>query len=159
MGTTLGGGFTSGVIMECAFMLVSLAEGRRVGMRTFKKSTASRLYPPYSYARNAVGGRPFQSNRGFISMSYRVYTSPIAKIKNQHPNAMRKLDKEKNHMFQLSFSNEEKAACIELLENALSDLRMEIADTDNSEFKKGLREKKELLSQILDTLKKAVDEE
>lgn len=62
-------------------------------------------------------------------------------------------------MFQLSLSNEEKAVCTELLENTLSDLRMEIAHTDNSEFKKALREKKEILTQILEKLKQAADEE
>ena len=61
-------------------------------------------------------------------------------------------------MFQLTLTNEEKAVCVELIDHSLSDLRMEIADTDNSEFKRGLREKKEMLTHILDKLKQAVEE-
>jgi len=40
----------------------------------------------------------------------------------------------------------------ELLDNALRDLRFEIADTDNSAFKAGLRDRQRVLRSILDLL-------
>jgi hypothetical protein len=38
----------------------------------------------------------------------------------------------------------------EILQSAMSDMRMEIADTDNSDFKAKLRSEKEVLQAILD---------
>ena len=40
---TPGGGFPGGVIMACAFILITLAEGQRVGMKFLSKPVASEL--------------------------------------------------------------------------------------------------------------------
>ena len=40
---TPGGGFAGGAIVACAFMLITLAEGQKVGLKTFSKSVASEL--------------------------------------------------------------------------------------------------------------------
>lgn len=40
---TPGGGFPGGVVIACAFILVTLAEGQRVGMKTLSKTAASEL--------------------------------------------------------------------------------------------------------------------
>jgi len=40
---TPGGGFPGGVIMACAFILITLAEGQRIGMKFLSKSVASEL--------------------------------------------------------------------------------------------------------------------
>ncbi|MFH1006995.1 MAG: MnhB domain-containing protein [Candidatus Latescibacterota bacterium] len=40
---TPGGGFPGGVIVACAFILITLAEGQRIGMKFLSKSVASEL--------------------------------------------------------------------------------------------------------------------
>jgi len=40
---TPGGGFAGGVIVACAFILLTLAEGQRIGFKTLNKTTASEL--------------------------------------------------------------------------------------------------------------------
>ena len=50
-------------------------------------------------------------------------------------------------------STEEKETLIEILEDNISDLRMEISDTDSSIFKEEIRSKKKILTDILEKLK------
>jgi len=50
-------------------------------------------------------------------------------------------------------SKEEKQTLIEVLEDNISDLRMEIADTDSSIFKEEIRGRKKILIDILERLK------
>ncbi len=40
---TPGGGFPGGVVIACAFILITLAEGQRIGMKTLSKTVASEL--------------------------------------------------------------------------------------------------------------------
>jgi hypothetical protein len=56
-------------------------------------------------------------------------------------------------MNSLELSKEETDALIDVLESYLSDLRMEMADTDSSFFRDELRTKKEVLDNILDRLR------
>lgn len=55
-------------------------------------------------------------------------------------------------MYNLELSEMEKDKLTHVLEFYLSNLRMEIADTDNSVFKTELRSEKELLNGVLDRL-------
>lgn len=57
-------------------------------------------------------------------------------------------------MADLNLTDDERAYLVRLLENDLSDLRMEIADTDNMKFKQMLRDNKALLASIIDKLKR-----
>lgn len=57
-------------------------------------------------------------------------------------------------MLDLKLTEDERLYLVNLLENDLSDLRMEIADTDNMRFKQTLRENKQKLSSIIEKLKK-----
>ncbi|MCU0634084.1 MAG: hypothetical protein MUE41_04340 [Gemmatimonadaceae bacterium] len=52
----------------------------------------------------------------------------------------------------LTFTRAEADLLRELLEGALSDLRMEIADTDSYDFRQALKRKESLLHRILDDL-------
>ena len=54
----------------------------------------------------------------------------------------------------LLLTNQEKEALILLLEGSLSDLSVEIADTDRKNFRDQLKAKRDLLKEILDTLRK-----
>ena len=54
---------------------------------------------------------------------------------------------------ELDLSNEELKVVTEILDDALSDLRMEIADTDSVEFRDMLKERKRALIKALDTLR------
>jgi hypothetical protein len=56
-------------------------------------------------------------------------------------------------MANLNLNDEEVAFLVEALESALSDLRMEIADTDSMMFKRRLRDRKEVLVGLLTKLK------
>jgi hypothetical protein len=56
----------------------------------------------------------------------------------------------------LDLQPEERDVLLEILEEALSDLRMELADTDNAGYKEELRKRKDILDHILKTLKKTV---
>lgn len=58
-------------------------------------------------------------------------------------------------MIQLDITVEEKEILMEVLESYLSDLRMEIADTDNKDFREELKTRKAALKKVLDVLKKA----
>jgi hypothetical protein len=55
----------------------------------------------------------------------------------------------------INLTEDERSLLVRLLENDLSDLRMEIADTDNMKFKQALRENKTHLSNIIEKLKNA----
>lgn len=56
-------------------------------------------------------------------------------------------------MSSLELSKEEKDTLADVLETYISDLRMEMADTDSSFFRDELRAKKTILVGILDRLK------
>ncbi len=56
-------------------------------------------------------------------------------------------------MASIDITSQQNELLTELLENTLSDLRMEIAHTDNSTYKEILRTKKLMLNEILLKLK------
>jgi len=56
-------------------------------------------------------------------------------------------------MIQLDLTKEEKDILTEILENDLSDLRMEITDTDSLDFREMLKKQKEVLTKVLETLR------
>ncbi|MCR4321189.1 MAG: hypothetical protein NUV74_12750 [Candidatus Brocadiaceae bacterium] len=58
-------------------------------------------------------------------------------------------------MIHLELTQEEKEMLIDILENDLSDLRMEIADTDSLDFREMLKKQKEVLMKVLETLRQA----
>jgi len=58
-------------------------------------------------------------------------------------------------MIQLDLTKEEKDILIGILEDDLSDLRMEIADTDNMDFREKLKNQKAVLQKVLETLRQA----
>lgn len=58
-------------------------------------------------------------------------------------------------MVNIDMTTEEKGILLDILENYISDLRMEIADTDKSDFKEKLKTKKEALNAILAKLQKS----
>ncbi|MFN3531212.1 MAG: hypothetical protein ACK41Q_01655 [Candidatus Brocadia sp.] len=58
-------------------------------------------------------------------------------------------------MISLDLTQEEKDILIGILENDLSDLRMEIADTDNMDFRETLKGQKGVLQKVLETLRQA----
>lgn len=58
-------------------------------------------------------------------------------------------------MINLDITNDEKSILIDVLESYLSDLRMEIADTDKMDFREELKDKKEVLNKVLAQLQKA----
>ena len=55
-------------------------------------------------------------------------------------------------MHRLELTSEEAYVLRETLESYLSDLRMEIADTDRKDFRDQLKHRKELLERITDAL-------
>jgi hypothetical protein len=55
-------------------------------------------------------------------------------------------------MFQLDLNPEEKEILISILETCLSDLRMEIADTDSQDYRDTLKQRKRVLSKALNAL-------
>lgn len=57
-------------------------------------------------------------------------------------------------MVLLNFSEEELKMFKEILENYLSDLRMEIADTDQMDFRESLKKKENFLNELLSLLNK-----
>jgi hypothetical protein len=57
-------------------------------------------------------------------------------------------------MVLLNFSEEELKMFKEILESYLSDLRMEIADTDRMDFRENLKKKENFLNELLTLLKK-----
>jgi len=60
-------------------------------------------------------------------------------------------------MIHLNLNIEERETLIGVLEGDLSDLRYEIADTDNFDFRAGLKKKEAILTKLLDTLRQSVD--
>jgi predicted RNA binding protein with dsRBD fold (UPF0201 family) len=56
-------------------------------------------------------------------------------------------------MVRLEVTAEEAEKLSEILENYLSDLRMEIVDTESQDFRQGLKKTKDLLLRIVDQLK------
>ena len=58
-------------------------------------------------------------------------------------------------MVHLDLSEEERQILLEVLETALSDLRMEIAHTDRMEFREMLKERKAVLSKAIEALQEA----
>ena len=58
-------------------------------------------------------------------------------------------------MAQIEIDNEEIMMLEDILQSYLSDLRMEIADTDLQEYREGLKVKKDVLVKILDELKES----
>ena len=58
-------------------------------------------------------------------------------------------------MIQLDLTKEEKDILTDILENDLSDLRMEITDTDSLDFREMLKKQKEVLMKVLETLRQA----
>ncbi len=56
-------------------------------------------------------------------------------------------------MVRLELTAEEAERLSDILENYLSDLRMEIVDTESQEFRDGLKNTKELLLRIVGQLK------
>ena len=62
-------------------------------------------------------------------------------------------------MLNLTLTTEETDMLIFMLENCIQDLRMEISDTDNYDFKQTLKARKTLLNKILDAAQAARDGE
>jgi len=56
-------------------------------------------------------------------------------------------------MIQLNLTDTEVITLREVLESYLSDLRMEIADTDQMDFRENLKRKEVVLKKIIETLK------
>ncbi len=56
-------------------------------------------------------------------------------------------------MLELDLSQEEKTILKSLLESELSDLRMEIADTDRMEFREMLKRRKAVLVKVIEALR------
>ena len=55
-------------------------------------------------------------------------------------------------MIDLKLTNEEAEGLKEVLTSYVSDLRMEIADTDQYDFREGLKNKKKFLNDLIDRL-------
>lgn len=55
-------------------------------------------------------------------------------------------------MVYINITSEENQTLIAVLQSYLSDLRVEIADTDQYEFRQNLKSQKEILMRILDLL-------
>jgi hypothetical protein len=58
-------------------------------------------------------------------------------------------------MIQFDLDEEERQVLLEMLESALSDLRMEIADTDSMDFREMLKGRKEVLKKAIGALQEA----
>ena len=58
-------------------------------------------------------------------------------------------------MINLDLTKEENDILAVVLESYLSDLRMEIADTDSMDFRESLKKRKDVLNKVLETLKNA----
>ncbi len=58
-------------------------------------------------------------------------------------------------MINLDLTKEESDILATILESYLSDLRMEIADTDSMDFRESLKKKKAVLKKVLETLQQA----
>jgi hypothetical protein len=58
-------------------------------------------------------------------------------------------------MVEIDLSESETKTLIAAIESYLSDLRMEITDTDSMDYREILKDRKEKLMKILDTLRRA----
>ena len=58
-------------------------------------------------------------------------------------------------MINLDLTKEENDILAMVLESYLSDLRMEIADTDSMDFRESLKKRKDVLKKVLETLQHA----
>ena len=58
-------------------------------------------------------------------------------------------------MIQFDLSEEERRILLEVLESALSDLRMEIADTDSMDFREMLKGRKAVIKKAIAALQEA----
>jgi len=56
-------------------------------------------------------------------------------------------------MIQLNLSDEEQEVLLNVLENYVSNLRMEIADTDNKDFRDMLKARKMILLKVIEDLR------
>lgn len=56
-------------------------------------------------------------------------------------------------MSTIELTEEEQALLIEILDSTVSDIKYEIADTDNSQFKEKLRSRKTALSRLLSKIR------
>ncbi|HXG23904.1 MAG TPA: hypothetical protein VNJ09_05060 [Chthonomonadales bacterium] len=61
-------------------------------------------------------------------------------------------------MIRLELTEEEHFTLTHILRDYLSDLRMEIVDTDSTQFKQMLRDRKRVVMQVLDKLEQALQE-
>jgi len=55
-------------------------------------------------------------------------------------------------MIQLDLSPQEQEILKEALESYISDLRMEIADTDKQDYREKLKHRKDILNKVVETL-------
>lgn len=58
-------------------------------------------------------------------------------------------------MIQLDLGNEQRQILLEVMETALSDLRMEIADTDSMNYREMLKGRKEVIKKVIVALQAA----
>ena len=56
-------------------------------------------------------------------------------------------------MVKLSLTDEEQELLLEILDNDLSDLRMEVRETDDRRFKEELKHKEEVMKKIIAALR------
>ena len=56
-------------------------------------------------------------------------------------------------MIRVDFTPEEKDILKSMLSNDVSDLRMEIADTDRKDYREIIRQQKEILQKLMDALR------
>ncbi|HNR51134.1 MAG: hypothetical protein BWZ01_01865 [Deltaproteobacteria bacterium ADurb.BinA179] len=56
-------------------------------------------------------------------------------------------------MISVDLTAEEKDVLYNLLSNYVSDLRMEIADTDRQDFREMIKQRKDILQKVIDALK------
>jgi hypothetical protein len=61
-------------------------------------------------------------------------------------------------MIRLELTEEEHFTLTHILRDYLSDLRMEIVDTDSTQFKQMLRDRKRIVMQVMDKLEEAFQE-
>lgn len=55
-------------------------------------------------------------------------------------------------MITLDLTAEERQELVEVLQGSLSELRMEIADTDSMDFRESLKERKRVITKVLEAL-------
>jgi hypothetical protein len=58
-------------------------------------------------------------------------------------------------MVRLDLSEDDSHILLTALESYVSDLRMEIADTDSFDFREGLKDRKEVLNKVIEALRSA----